>query len=558
MKPVSNKNSNVPEIFEYPDTTLSEKQMEALHSVIHQPAPFPEINSETDIGHSDIEQKNAEIGKEDKSLLKTVILVVFLVLFLLAAGAAGWYYWWITYSTFDYELQSVAILEGQKIEVNNFLVPDGNMPNTTIVMQNPDFEPSAGVNFIPLTLTLGLRSLDSSAALYVLTPIEYIEHEFTVTDVIIRPVELISNADAAAGRASFNVRFTEEPLPLEEYPVGEFILHLSLNDEPFEVLLRVIDTTPPTATAVIHTIFIGEDVFPEDFVEDVFDASPIASIRFASEPDIWSHDDQAVSVAIEDIHGNVRTIESQLIILLNYTPPIIIGEVETIESEIGTPVPYLREITAFDDFGRELDVYIDDSEVDIYTAGTYTAIYWAVDYTGLRSEIEVTVHILSVDPEYLFGQIDDILSRILRNDMTQAEKVRAIYTWIVRYMTKAANSSDSQSLIEVANIAVTEQRGDSIIYSAIAELMLTRAGIPNMPINRIDEAEEAHRWMLVNPDERGWHHFDPFPTGLVLGMSASMFTDSEAEDFAKRIKSHSGVEDYFTYDAELYPEIVEE
>ncbi|MDR2569845.1 MAG: hypothetical protein LBD23_06055, partial [Oscillospiraceae bacterium] len=391
-KPQKTVKATTPEIFEYPETTLSEKQLEALHSVIR---PQSDAAVTQDVVQEKIEQQNAEIGKEDKSLLKTVILVVFLVLFVLAAGAAGWYYWWTTHAVFEYELQSVVILEGQKINVNDFLVPDENIEGIIITMQNPNYEPSIGVNFIPLTLTLGLRSLDSSAALYVLTPIEYIEHEFTVTDVILRPVEFISNADAAAGRASFNVRFTEEPLPLEEYPVGEFILHLALNDEPFEVLLRVVDTTPPTATAVYHAVIIGEEVFPEDFVEDVFDASPIASISFVNEPDVRARRDQVVSIAIEDIHGNVKIIESELFVLLNQMPPAIFGSIETIESEIGTPIVYLQGITAQDDFGRELEVYVDDSGVDIHNAGTYTAIYWAVDYTDLRTEIEFTIHVIS-------------------------------------------------------------------------------------------------------------------------------------------------------------------
>jgi hypothetical protein len=34
-----------------------------------------------------------------------------------------------------------------------------------------------------------------------------------------------------------------------------------------------------------------------------------------------------------------------------------------------------------------------------------------------------------------------------------------------------------------------------------------------------------------------------------------MFTNSQAEDFTRRLFNESGTRDYFTFDAELYPEI---
>jgi len=392
--------------------------------------------------------------------------------------------------------------------------------------------------------------------LYVLTPVDHIEHEFAVEGSMLRPVDFLANADVAVG-ASVSIRFIEDPLPLEKYEVGEHILHLALNDVPFDVLLIIVDTTPPTATSVDVFTVIGEEVTPEQFVTDVFDPSGIKSITFAEQPDVSMPQNQTVKIAIEDMHGNIRVFEAELTIELNQLPPVIEGA-ETIESEVGTPVIYFYGVTAHDDFGRELEVHIDDSSVNQDVEGTYTAVYWAQDMTGLRSEAEITVHVIRVDPESVYERIDEILSRVLRDGMSQTEQVRAIHNWIMWNLSKATTGIDSQSVLAGADRALHTRRGDSTVYAALAEVMLSRVGIPNMQINRTSEAETAHRWNLVNPDEKGWHHFDAFPTGLVLGPGASMFTDAEAKDFARRIESHNRTKDYFTYDPELYPEIVQE
>jgi hypothetical protein len=68
-----------------------------------------------------------------------------------------------------------------------------------------------------------------------------------------------------------------------------------------------------------------------------------------------------------------------------------------------------------------------------------------------------------------------------------------------------------------------------------------------------------HYWNLINPDELGWHHFDSMPFPSVLGVNPQMymFTNSRSVYFANLIASRHGGTTYFTFDPELYPEIVE-
>jgi len=318
-----------------------------------------------------------------------------------------------------------------------------------------------------------------------------------------------------------------------------------------------VDTTPPTATTVDKTIQIGQEVSPEDFITEFFDASPIASITFLEEPDVYARNDITVKIVIADDFGNEGVFTANLLIQLNQVPPVIEG-CKNIDSEVGTPVLYFQGVAAHDDFGNELEVQVDNSGVDENTEGAYKATYWVEDYSGNRAEVEVTVHVIGADPEYVNQRIDDILAGLINDNMTQLERARAIHNWVRQNAQPATIENGSQSIVAEAYRILNERRGDSRTYSAISELMLTRAGVPNRRIERTPDAAKEHHWLLINPDEKGWHHFDPFPTSLVLGDLTIMFNDTQAKDIARKVQAHNGTEDYYTYDKARHPDVVQE
>ena len=547
----------------YPDATLSDKQLEALQKVLG-----PDVDIKT--GERTEDQKGGKGSKgsrkrksmhdplviEDRStysVVRTVFVVVFIVLFLAAACFSGWYYWWTTHATFEFELQPVVVLNGQSFDPNDFLYPGEAERGLSASLQSSELEPILGLQYVPLTIKLGLRSMESAEAMYVLAPVEYYQHEFKDTGTTLRPVEFLINADSARG-ASFDIRFAEPPLPLDSYEVGEYPLKLALNDTPFEVMLRIVDTTAPTATGVSQEIRVGDDVAPEFFVTDIFDHSPIRSISFAEEPNVYAREPQTVRIAIEDIFDNVGIISAELTTIFNQMPPEITVPTDMIESEVGTPVDYLLEnATALDDFGRPVEVHVDDGAVNADEEGVYIAVFWAEDLSGNRTEVDVTVYVIGVAPEQIYQQIDEVLGRIINDSMTQVQKVRHINDWIRWSIRGTTTESEMTSLLGGAHIALRDRQGDYNVISALSSVMLTRAGVENMFIERHSDAEGRHRWNLINPDGRGWHHFDAYPTGLGLGNGQmSMFTDRQAQDFANRIRN----EDYYKYDSALYPEVV--
>jgi len=563
----------------YPDAALSEKQMAALQSVIGSPAKkgkSKKSKSDDDVDASSIEgsleassddmmsdlEKNAsplpdELEKADRKPVRKVFLVLLFITVIAAAAFTGWYYWWTTHATFEYTLHPIVILDGQSIRASDFLDDEDKSRGITAEFGKPD-EPFVGLQYVQLDLALGLRSVETSAALYVLAPVEFIEREFAEEGNTLRAVDMLSNPDVAAN-VPFYVHFTQEPQPLESYPVGEVTLNLELNDAPFSVILRIVDTTPPTAVPVEVTTVIGDNVSPEDFVEDAQDASGIESIEFVDDPDVFFvGEPQTVQVEVSDPHGNISIFSSTLTIILNQEPPMIEGVADVFEGQIGKEINFLEGVTAVDDFGRELEVEVEDVDVDYDTEGTYSAYIWAEDLSGLRTEVEVTVHILSVDPADIMAQVRTILDRTIRSGMNQAEKALAIHNYIRWNTRESSDGTASMSPLAGANIAMRDKRGNSAVFAAFSQVLLTEAGIPNMPIERVADAESKHFWTIINPDDKGWHHFDPFPTGVSLSDRTSMFTDAQAAEFNRRIVQNRGPEGYWKYDPELYPEIVKE
>jgi len=349
--------ATTPMISAYPDMELSSTQKAILHNALKTNGAHPdqlEKPNDLEMSQQDTEdekqqsvmpdkkqktaqkpvkkarkKKRADIHTHsDKQLkkkgppVKGILIGILALVVLVCGGLYGWYYWWTEHATFDYQLQPVVILSGQSVEASDFIYQGREMEHVSASFSNPDFKPLDGFQYVPLTLTLGLRSLDASVSLHVMTTIDQITHEFRATGSELRAIDFISNLDASAG-VPFNPQFVENPKPLEDYEVGEHILKLSLNDAPFEVLLIVSDTTSPIATAVSYNIKIGDPVEPENFVEDVYDHSGIRSIEFVNEPDIFSVEEQIVEVVITDNHGNSSIFKGELTTTLNEEPPVI-------------------------------------------------------------------------------------------------------------------------------------------------------------------------------------------------------------------------------------------
>jgi len=489
---------------------------------------------------------------------KIGIIALILIILISASGIMVWFYFNDTTTPLTYTLLPVVVLDGRGVSPSDFLSPADQQKGVTAEFINPNNIYSAGQHNIPLSLSNGEETIDDIVYLYVLAPIESVRAEVGVVTQELIPVDFIQNIGIIPDYITYDLRFTVKPMPLHEYPVGEFILFLSFNDVEFEVLLYVEDTIPPIVNTVEVSIPKGENVFPEDFISSVSDTSPIASIDFLNKPDTMSIGTQILEIAVEDIYGNRTIGTTTLTILDNDIPPEITGT-RNIDAMLGSRIMYLQGVSAHDAFGRPLEITIDSSDVNQNQRGVYTVIYRAEDIYGLVSEVEISVHILNIDTDWVDERIDAIFADIFSEDMTQVEQAQAIFTWIKGNITFVSRAAAPGSSYEGAFRALQDKMGGCTIFSSLSDVMLHRAGIPTLRIERVPEAPSRHRWNLINPDELGWYHFDAFP--ILLGGPRDelyMFTSSHAAEFTRLMEAVDGVRMYYVYDPSLYPDIVYE
>jgi len=504
-------------------------------------------------------RRNKSTQAKKKNTARNAVLIIILTLVLAGAGFGGWYYWWTEYATFDYTLQPVVLLEGQRIDANAFLFDSEEMENVSAIYRNAGFRPTPGRQDVHLTLRRGWRSLDTVASLHVLSTIPNIDLEYAEELPDLQPIDLISNPSVASD-VPYSLAFVEPPMPLNEYSVGVHTLQLTLNDAPFEVTLNVTDTTPPTATARSHPIRIGESVLPTDFVADVFDASgsDLVTIEYyADEPNVFSKTSQIIQIKLTDIYGNYSVVNADLMIEVHAEPPVIEGAGEII-SIVGNPILYRQGLTATDSFGGDLteEIVIEAENVDPNKVGIYKVRFWVEDLSGNKSDVtEVEVHIIDVNIDYIYSRVDETLARILRDGMTQLQQVQAIHTFVKNNISYA-NAGRPHTVYEGAYRALRDRRGNCYNYFSLSAVMLERAGIPNMMIERIPGTPTRHRWNLVNPDNLGWHHYDAVPNRLGQGLRLAFFTDTQAESFTRQMSQNFAFHNYYNYVRENYPEVV--
>jgi hypothetical protein len=448
-------------------------------------------------------------------------------------------------------LPSAVVLLGETIKPDSFLAETSG--EFTAVFNAPIETHSPGKREVSLSLFQNgdkSRTLHGIADVYILEPNRFVEQEAGSDLNTIKTMEFIANGDILDDDVLFDFDFITDIQDLNINETGWHDIRLALNGAEFTATLKVTKTTPPVFLPVDVTIGKGQAVSPHDFVKEVEDSTPVTVFyKLGHEPDIYTAGEQYVTVILEDKYGNSVESRSLLYVLPNRIPPIINGT-RDLDLLLGGTAIYRQGVTAEDAFGNPLEFTIENN-VDLSTPGEYTATYIAVDGDGNRTEQTIKVTVLEIQEEMLNDKLQAITDRIIREGMTQREMAEAIYIWVlsnVGYVSDAPKGS----VYEGAFRALHYRSGDCFTYYAISEVLLTRVGIPNMRIERIEGTPTRHYWNLVNADDAGWYHFDTTPV-MIPGLNRFMFTQSKAEEYTRIMWAETRTREYYTYDPSKYP-----
>lgn len=312
--------------------------------------------------------------------------------------------------------------------------------------------------------------------------------------------------------------------------------------------IEVIDTIAPIVT--FHNGEIWNDELPpaDIFLTSKIDATEV-KISYKEPPDLTVLGEQVIYLIAEDEGGNRAEQSVTVTVKEDTQPPEIIG-ISDKTVYIGESIAYRKGVSVIDNKDQDLKASIDSSDVNLKKEGTYKVVYSAKDKAGNSSTVEtkVTVIKFSVSEDTVNELADGVLEDILEKDMTKEDKAYAIYKWVKGHVSYSGYSDKTDWLAE-AYRAIEDGEGDCFTYYAVAQALLTRAGIDNMRVTRVG-GRTQHFWNLINCGS-GWYHFDTCPNKDHV--DAFMLTDKEVEAYTEKRGNN-----YYTFDKSLYPATPEE
>lgn len=356
------------------------------------------------------------------------------------------------------------------------------------------------------------------------------------SEMMITPEDLVEDD-------KYDVSFLTDPSEIDISKPGKHEIQIEVDGRILTSIIEVIDTTPPTATAVDLEVWKDETVEAKSFAKDVLDTSGV-QFSFVGNPDFTQLGSHEITILMMDTYGNTSELKAMVTVKEDQEPPVFSG-VRDKTVYVGDSVSYKKNISVIDNKDEDLTFEVDSSKVNLKKVGTYEVRYSAIDSAGNKAEATsiITVEEFLVSDEMLYEAVDKILAEITNDSMTKREKAKEIYQY-VRGHVAYTGSSDKSDWKKEAYRGIKNAVGDCFTYYAVSEAMLTRAGIENMKVTRVG-GRTKHFWNLINCGD-GWYHFDSCPHKDKI--QSFMLTDAEVEEYTKKRGNN-----YYTFDKSLYP-----
>lgn len=339
-------------------------------------------------------------------------------------------------------------------------------------------------------------------------------------------------------------RFVTDMSAIDYTQVGDYSISLLVNGEEYTSVMHVEDTVPPVVE--VHDIedFAFVPITPEDFVSGMEDVTRVTA-SYKKEPDLSYIGTQEVELVYTDEGNNKTEKTAKLTLKEDKEAPVIHGAVDLV-IYAGDTVAYKKDVTVTDNASKGVTLDVDVSQVNTRAEGTYPVTYTASDGAGNTSQVTISLtvkpRLYDIDEVNALG--DSVLANIITPDMTDLDKVEAIYTYIMGHISYI-NDSEKGDWAQAAYEGLMNRKGDCYVYASTAKLLLTRAGIKNMDIEKIP-SDTLHYWNLVDIGD-GWYHLDTTPRKdhprIFMWDDQQMMDYSETHD-----KSHN-------YDHSLYPRV---
>ena len=309
-------------------------------------------------------------------------------------------------------------------------------------------------------------------------------------------------------------QFMSDQSVLTTAQLGYFPIEIMCGGKFYQSIMIVTDTIAPAITLRDMELWLGETLEPQDFVSSVYDATEL-TYAFTSKPKFNKTGEHEVTIKVTDMGGNVTSVTARLTVTEDTEPPVITGVADR-TVYIGDTVQYKENIVVTDNRDGELEVTADIRAVNPNAEGSYTVTYTATDSTGLTATATATFTFMYSDESLQLMKLDEliqpVLDKLIKDDMTDRQKAKAIYNW-VHDSINYSGTSDKSSWYACAIEGLTTKNGDCYTYFALSKALLTAVGIENVDVIRKDSSWHPlakHYWNMVKIDGN-WYHFDATP-----------------------------------------------
>ncbi len=318
---------------------------------------------------------------------------------------------------------------------------------------------------------------------------------------------------------------------------GEHTVDATYGGLNYPVTLNVVDTTPPTGEVKPIQIYAGNEVAAEDFFTVKDDVTRVTA-SFKEKPDFSKIGEQTVSLILTDEGGNTSEYESLLTVIEDTVPPVISASSRTVY--LGDNIRFTEGVTATDENDGKVEVKVDTGDFDKNTAGTYAVTYSAKDKSGNESTLTVYFTLTQKQStiytqELIDGNFRVLYARLITEDMTDREKLKAIYDY-ARENIVFNGSSDKSDEEQEAYRGIIFKKGDSFTYYCVCKKLMTMAGFENKGLERV-HSDSSHYWNYVKVGE-SWLHLDACPHYKDYPLDSFLLTDEEVAAYSEKTNGY--------------------
>lgn len=348
-------------------------------------------------------------------------------------------------------------------------------------------------------------------------------------------------------REGLNVEFTKGSV-YDINRAGSYEVEIKCKPYTYKCTLDVEDTVAPSLSVKELTCTKNEIPTANDFVTEASDLSGNVNIFFSNGISFDNYGDIPVTIAAEDPSGNRTEADTVLHLVEEYdiVPPVIEGQLDK-TVYVGQSVSFKQGITVTDNQNSDTELKVDSSRVNLDVPGEYPIEYIASDAMGNMDLKEGVITVIAAEhtEDEVNELADEVLSQIIKPDMSDYDKAHAIYVWVKGNMGYS-ESEDRGDWLKGAYDGLKNRHGDCYNYFAVSKALLTRAGIKNEDIEIIPTATRHHFWNVIDCGE-GWRHFDTTPR-TDKEFKGFYLTDEELMEYSNaHYRSHNYDREIYTY-----------